>query len=142
MSSIANLFSNLNDLVKPKSVTDGVSDYNKNNSNPISLSLKQCKKFQKYQKNIESNLEEKANILSGVEGFQSNMIPGPDDTLTKQTVDVLKKTNISQNQQETITNLKANYASTVTEYEQLLANVTGGATDYINRVSPNNPYLG
>ena len=52
MSSIANLFSNLNDLVKPKSVTDGVSDYNKNNSNPTSLSLTQGNKFNKYQKNI------------------------------------------------------------------------------------------
>ena len=35
MTSIANLFSNFTDLVKPKSVTDNVSDYNKNNSNPI-----------------------------------------------------------------------------------------------------------
>lgn len=50
MSSIANLFSNLNDLVKPKSVTDSASDYNKNDSNPISLSLNQGNKFNKYQK--------------------------------------------------------------------------------------------
>jgi hypothetical protein len=49
MSSIANLFSNLNDLVKPKSVTDSASDYNKNDSNPISLSLNQGSKFNKYQ---------------------------------------------------------------------------------------------
>ena len=33
MSSIANLFSNLNDLVKPKSVTDSASDYTKNDLN-------------------------------------------------------------------------------------------------------------
>ena len=47
MSNITNLFSNLNDLVKPKSVTDGASDYTINNSNPTSLSLKQGSKFYK-----------------------------------------------------------------------------------------------
>lgn len=143
MTSIANLFSNFNDLVKPKSVTDNASDYNKNNSNPISLSLNQGRKFKKYQKKIEDNLEEKAVILSGVEGFQQPIIkPGPDDTLTKQTIDVLEKTNISRKQQQTVENLRTEYASTMTQYEKLLSTITGGTTDYINRVSPNNPYLG
>ncbi len=50
MSNIANLFSNLNDLVKPKSVTDGASDYTKNDSKQISLSLNQGNKLNKYQK--------------------------------------------------------------------------------------------
>ena len=54
MTSIANLFSNFNDLVKPKSVTDNASDYNKNNSNPISLSLNQGRKFKKYQKRLKT----------------------------------------------------------------------------------------
>jgi hypothetical protein len=143
MTSIANLFSNFNDLVKPKSVTDNASDYNKNNSNPISLSLNQGRKFKKYQKKIEDNLEEKAVVLSGVEGFQQPIIkPGPDDTLTKQTIDVLEKTNISRKQQQTVEHLRTEYASTMTQYEKLLATITGGTTDYINRVSPNNPYLG
>ena len=142
MTSIANLFSNFTDLVKPKSVTDCASDYNKNNSNPISLSLNQGRKFNKYQGKIKSNLEEEAVILSGVEGFQPIIKPGPDDTLTKQTIDVLQKTNVSQNQQQTLTNLRTEYASTMTEYEKLMATVSGGTSDYINRVSPNNPYLG
>ena len=142
MTSITNLFSNFNDLVKPTSVTDNVSDYNKNNSNPISLSLNQGKKFKKYQRKIKSNLEEESVILSGVEGFQPNIIPGPDDTLTKQTIDVLQKTNISQTQQQILENLRAEYASTMTQYEQLLATASGGTSNYINRVSPNNPYLG
>ena len=89
MTSIANLFSNFTDLVKPKSVTDCATDYNKNNPNPISLSLNQGRKYKKYQRKIKSNLEEESAILSGVEGFQPNIIPGPDDTLTKQTIDVL-----------------------------------------------------
>ena len=142
MTSIANLFSNFNDLVKPKSVTDNVTDYNKNNPNPISLSLKQGNKFKKYQRKITNNLEKNAAILSGVEGFQPNIIPGPNDTLTKQTIDVLQQTNLTPNQQKTIENLRAEYASTMTQYEKLLATVSGGTTDYINRVSPNNPYLG
>ena len=100
MTSIANLFSNFTDLVKPKSVTDCATDYNKNNPNPISLSLNQGRKFNKYQGKIKSNLEEESVILSGVEGFQPNIIPGPDDTLTKQTIDVLQKTNVSQTQQQ------------------------------------------
>ncbi len=142
MTSIANLFSNFNDLVKPKSVTDNVTDYNKNNPNPISLSLNQGRKFKKYQRKITNNLEKNAAILSGVEGFQPNIIPGPNDTLTKQTIDVLQQTNLTPNQQKTIENLRAEHASTMTQYEKLLATVSGGTTDYINRVSPNNPYLG
>lgn len=140
MTSIANLFSNFTDLVKPKSVTDSASDYTKNNSNPISLSLNQGNKFNNYQKKITNNLAKQANILSGIEGFQPK--PGPDDTLTKQTVNLLKKTNVSQNQQQVIQRLKTRYDSIMTEYEQLLATVSGGTSDYINRVSPNNPYLG
>ncbi len=132
MSSIANLFSNLNDLVKPKSVTDGVSDYNKNNSNPTSLSLTQGNKFNKYQKKIQDNIKKNNNT---VEGFQSN-------SLTKQTNNLLQKTSVSQNKQETIQNLKSNYASTLTQYEQLLASITSGASNYVNRVNSNNPYLG
>ena len=143
MTTIANLLSNFTDLVKPKSVTDNVSDYNKNNPNPISLSLNQGRKFNKYQGKIKSNLAEEAVILSGVEGFQQmNIKPGPGDTLTKQTLDVLQKTNVSQNQQQILTNLRTEYASTMTEYEKLMATVSGGTSDYINRVSPNNPYLG
>ena len=143
MTTIANLFSNFTDLVKPKSVTDSASDYNKNNLNPLSLSLRQGRKFNKYQGKIKSNLAKEATILSGVEGFQQmNIKPGPGDTLTKQTLDVLQKTNISQNQQQILGNLRTEYASTMTEYENLLATLSGGTSDYINRVNPNNPYLG
>jgi len=142
MTSIANLLSNFTDLVKPKSVTDCASDYNKNNPNPISLSLNQGRKFKKYQGKIKSNLEAEAVILSGVEGFQPIIKPGPNDTLTKQTIDVLQQTNVSQNQEQILGNLRTEYASTMTDYEKLMATVSGGTSDYINRVNPNNPYLG
>ena len=51
MTSIVNLFSNFDDLTKPKSVTDGVTKYNTNNNTQlISLSLNQGNKFKKDQK--------------------------------------------------------------------------------------------
>jgi len=152
MSSIANLFSNLNDLVKPKSVTDSASDYNKNDSNPISLSLNQGSKFNKYQKKITNKLKNNASVLSGVEGFQTNqnnMINDEiqfnnlkENKLTRQSVDLIQKTNVSQNKQQIIQELRANYASTMAQYEQLVATVSGETTSYINRTNPNNPYLG
>lgn len=152
MSSIANLFSNLNDLVKPKSVTDGASEYKKPVSNPISLSLNQGNKFNKYQKKIKDKLQNNASFVSGIEGFQGNQNQNSqdrmqfnnlkDNKLTSQTVDLLQKTNLSQNNQQTIANLRANYDSTLTQYEQLLSTISGDTSNYINRTNPNNPYLG
>ena len=54
MTSIVNLFSNFNDLTKPKSVTDNVTDYKAdvNGCNEPSFSLIQGKKFKKYQGKI------------------------------------------------------------------------------------------
>ena len=154
MSSIANLFSNLNDLVKPKSVTDSASEYKQPISKPISLSLNQGNKFNKYQKKIQNKLQNNASFVSGIEGFQGNQNQNQnsqdrmqfnnlkDNKLTMQTVDLLQKTNISPNKQQTTANLRANYGSTLTQYEQLLSTISGGASDYINRTNPNNPYLG
>jgi light-regulated signal transduction histidine kinase (bacteriophytochrome) len=54
MTSILNLFSNFNDLTKPKSVTDNVSDYkvNKTSRNRASIALNQGTQFKKYQDKI------------------------------------------------------------------------------------------
>ena len=155
MSNIANLFSNFTDLVKPKSVTDSASEYKKPSSNPISLSLNQGNKFNKYQKKIKDKVKNNAAIVSGIEGFQTNTSNknqnlqdimqynnSKENKLTNQTVDLLQKNSVSQNRQQTIENLRANYTSTLTQYEQLLSSISGGATDYINRTNPNNPYLG
>ncbi len=155
MSNIANLFSNFTDLVKPKSVTDSASEYKKPVSNPISLSLNQGNKFNKYQKQIKDKVKNNVKIVSGIEGFQSNTDNQnenvadnikfnnlQDNKLTNKTVDLLQKNNLSQNREQTIANLRANYASTLTQYEKLLSTISSGRTNYINRVSPNNPYLG
>ena len=138
MTSIVNLFSNFDDLTKPKSVTDSATNYNDNNENLISLSLNQGGKFKKYQKKISNSLEKKANILSGVEGFQINT--NQTSKLTDQTNDLLKTTDISS-QQQTIQDLQTQYNNTVNEYQTLLSKISGSTTDYINRVSSSNPYL-
>ena len=60
MTSIENLFSNFNDLLKPKSVIDNASecktDIKKKEHSP---GLMQGVKFKKYQNAISNNLEKK-----------------------------------------------------------------------------------
>jgi hypothetical protein len=138
MTSIVNLFSNFDDLTKSKSVTDNATNYNNNNEKLISLSLNQGGKFKKYQKKISNSLEKKANILSGIEGFQTNT--NQTSNLTDQTNNLLKTTDISS-QQQTIQDLQKQYNDTVNEYQTLISKINGSTTDYINRVSSNNPYL-
>lgn len=138
MTSIVNLFSNFDDLTKPKSVTDSATKYNNNNEKLISLSLNQGSKFKKYQKKISNSLEKKANNLSGVEGFQTNT--NEESNLTDQTNDLLKTTDISS-QTQSIQDLQTQYNDTVSEYQTLLSKISGTTSDYINRVSSNNPYL-
>lgn len=139
MTSIVNLFSNFDDLTKPKSITDSATKYNNNNNEKlISLSLNQGSKFKKYQKKISNSLEKKANNLSGVEGFQTNTTQEPN--LTDQTNDLLNTTDTSS-QTQTIKNLQTQYNDTVNKYKSLLAKMSGTTTGYINRTNPNNPYL-
>ena len=71
------------------------------NVKKISPSLKQGKKFKKYQNKIEHSLEKSAEILSGKEGFTD--MEGK--SLTKQTDNVINNNNYS-NQQQIIDNLK------------------------------------
>jgi len=138
MTSIVNLFSNFNDLTKPKSVTDSATNYSNNNEKLISLSLNQGSKFKKYQTKITNSLEKKINKLSGVEGFQTNT--NQTSNLTDQTNDLLKTTDISS-QQQTIKDLQTQYNDTVNEYQTLLSKINGTTNDYINRISSNNRYL-
>ncbi len=88
-----------------------------------SPSLNQGKKFNKYQNKIENSLDD------SIEGFTS---------LTEQTNNVINKYSQTQN----IDQLRQEYANTLKEYEKLLAKINGSTTNYINRVNPNNQYLG
>lgn len=139
MTSIVNLFSNFNDLTKQKSVTNGVSNYNSNNSQLQSQSLDQGSKFKKYQNKINNSLEKKDIKLSSIEGFNtqsSNNSQG----ITEQTTNLLKSTDMSSDKQ-TILNLQTQYNKTLKEYNDLLEKLSSSTTGYINRTNPNNIYL-
>jgi hypothetical protein len=143
MTSIVNLFSNFNDLTKPKTVTDNVTDYKEdvNGCNEPSLSLTQGKKFKKYQGEISNNLEksiEKGDLVEGFGGL--NDLDLNKNGLTIQTNNLLDKNDFTS-QQQTLSNLKDNYQKTLNEYQTLLSKVSGNTSDFIDRVSPNNPYL-
>lgn len=139
MTSIVNLFSNFDDLTKPKSVTNGVTNYNTNNSQLLSQSLNQGSKFKKYQNKISNSLEKKAVKLSGIEGFDIQST-NESEGITEQTNNLLKSTDMSLDKQ-TISNLQTQYNDTLKEYNGLLAKVSGSTTGYINRTSSNNRYL-
>ena len=148
MTSVVNLFSNFDDLTKNKSITDSAAEYkaNKSDLNNPSPALTQGEKFKKYQKKIKKNLEKKINAVNSKEGFQSleqidkNLQFNPDG-LTSQSLNIIRNNNFSSQQQQTIANLQQEYQNTLNEYENLVAQVSGSTTGYLNRVNPNNPYL-
>ena len=146
MTSIANLFSNFDDLTKKKSVTDSATAYTKHkyNSRTPTPALTQGERFKNYQKKVKKNLIKNAEQLSGKEGFgginlsQLNLNP---NGLTQQSEQIIKNNNYSS-QQQTISNLQQQYQNTLTQYENLVAEISGSVTGYVNRVNPANPYLG
>lgn len=123
MTSILNMFSdNTNNKISKK----------------VSPSLKQGKKFKKYQNKIENSLEINAENLSSKEGFSNMNITN--NGLTINTTDIIKNNDYSS-QQQIIDNLRREYKNTLQEYQDLENKISGNLTDYVNRVNPNNPYL-
>jgi hypothetical protein len=151
MINIQNIFSNFDDLIKPKSVADSATAYTKHKYSMVNPtpSLSQGDKFKKFQKKIKRSLE--TNTL--IEGFESNnhttnpfsqKVNRNDlshTTLLDQTKNVLNQTHITTTQQSNLNNLKQQYDNILNQYNTLIAEISGESTDYINRVSNNNPYL-
>jgi hypothetical protein len=148
-SVIENLFSNFNDFKKNKSITDSATEYKakKLDMNKLTPALSQGEKYKYYQKKIKKNLEKKIVYVNSKEGFQglqqieSGIQLNPNG-LTAQSMNIINNNNYSSQQQQTISNLQQEYQNTLTEYENLSAQVSGSTTGYFNRVNPNNPYLG
>ena len=148
MTSIANLFSNFDDLTKKKTVTDSATAYTKHKyySNAPTPALSQGDKFKYYQTKIKNNLVKRAEQLSGKEGFtvggvnlnQLNLSP---NGLTEQSKEIITSNNYSS-QQQTISNLQQQYQTTLTQYENLVAEISGNVSGYVSRVSSSNTYLG
>jgi hypothetical protein len=148
MDSVVNLFSN---LTKEKSINDSASEYKTKNIDLYSPTpgLSQGEKFKKYQKKVIGKIdklektENKTDIMDSKEGFH-----GIEDTLDLDGNGLTNKSNtiVKNNdyttQQETIDHLRQQYDNTLIEYENLLSQITGSTTGYLNRVNPKNPYLG
>ena len=149
MTSVLNLFSNFNDSTKNKSITDVATEYKarKIDLNTPTPALSQGEKFKRYQKKIKKSLEKNINNVNSKEGFQgfqdiqNNLQLNP-NSLTSQSINIIKNNNYTTQQQQTIANLQEEYQNTLSEYESLTSQISGTTTGYLNRVNPNNPYLG
>jgi len=139
MTSVLNLFSNFDDLSKKKTINDYAADF-KEVKTSYTPALTQGEKFKKYQGKIKKNLEKKIRKRKEMEGFD-NFTENNNNGLLVQTKDVIQNNDYSSKQQ-TIDNLKKEYEGTLIEYKNLIYNLTGSTTKYINRVNTNNPYLG
>jgi len=139
MSIISNLFSNFDDLTKKKSIIDNPTDCENKNiiTKEYSPSLNQGKTFKKFQNKITKNLEKRVERVSSKEGFQGLEQNG----LTMQTQKVIDK-NTYTSQQQVLANLKSEYDSTLAEYQTLSNQIENIATNYVDRSSSSNPYLG
>jgi len=146
MTSISNLLSNFTNETS-KSINDHAREYKekKKYSNNETPALTQGEKFKHYQKKIKKNLEKQTkNFKYFNEGFQSGIEQNlrlTADGLTAQTNNVIQNNDYSS-QQSTIHNLRNQYESTLLEYENLVAKISGNTSGYLDRVNPNNPYLG
>ena len=134
MTTILNLFSNLDDLNKKKNINSTI--YNQEQKYDLytpTPGLNQGNNFNKYQKQINNNLANKIENVNSKEGFEN--------TLTNETTDVLKTTQINPQQQNLITNLNQQYSNTLSQYQTLSGQVSQNTTNYIDRISSNNPFL-
>ena len=127
MINISNLFSD----EKIKSKASIVK-----NKTVVYQSLKQGKKFKKYQNKITNDLVKDAIILSGKEGFTNS-----DVGLTQQTRGIIEKNNYTSQQQQNLNNLRQEHQNTLQDYENLLEQINGSINGYIEQTNPNNPYL-
>lgn len=117
---------------------------NKMSSNPFP-SLAQGNKFNKYQRKIENSLEKKAKKLSGKEGFVGiniNNLNLPQNSLAVESNNIVAENTFSTKQQEMISNLQSQYQTTLNEYQSLMAQIGQTTTNYVDRTTSSNPYLG
>jgi hypothetical protein len=143
MTSITNMFSNLNYLTK-NNLDEKKYEDNKKKFSETTPALKQGKKFKKYQRKIKSNLEENAAEVSGKEGFDGinfDKLNLSAHGLTTQSNNIISQNDFSS-QQATIDNLRTQYDKTLKEYSDIIAQINGSTTGYLDRVNASNPYLG
>ena len=131
MSSIINMFTNLNNFATDEPVHDKSQKHDTNGS----PALRQGEKFKNYQAKIIKNLERKIENVNSREGFTANV-------LSAQTNNVIRANSKSSQENQTLQNLKQQYNSNLNEYGDLVEKIKNSTTNYLDRVNPNNPYLG
>lgn len=143
MNSILNLFSGTNNnltksAANPKKVIPCNS--NQEDAQQVMPSLRQGKKFDKYQRQITTNLEKKVEKITSTEGFQNGPQTTGGEGLTKQTQQVINNNDISSHAQN-IADLKQRYQNTLTQYGTLQDQIGGATQGYYDRTGSSNPYL-
>jgi hypothetical protein len=134
MNSIVNMFNVLDNSVE--------NNKNKNYENVNNListpALNQGTNFKNYQNKIKNNLRKNINYVNNKEGFQNSSSSSSDtpNQLAEQSKQILSETSSG-----TDNSLQKEYNIILKLYEKKLAEVSGGTTDFINRVNPSNPYL-
>ena len=136
MNSIANMFYGLDNSIE--NTKNQNSEYT--NNSVYTPALNQGINFKNYQKKITNKIKQDINNVNSKEGFQNfnNLNKSPDGSyqLAKQSKQILNDTSSGTDK-----SLQNEYNSVLLEYQKKLAEVSGGTTDFINRVSPSNPYL-
>lgn len=134
MTSFFNFYSDIQNLIEPNEISGNYSV-----STPSSF---QGGKFNQYQKKIKTNTFKKVNTVT--EGFQ--LLPDlqlDGVGLTRETSDIINSNepNISSNPRNSVNNLRSIYDNVLNQYETSVQEITGVTTSYLDRISPNNPYL-
>jgi hypothetical protein len=140
MTSITNIFSNLNYLTK---INEKENTQKNTYFSTTTPALNQGKKFKQFQKKIKNKLEDQATIVSGQEGFTGidlQKLNLSSNGLTKQSNNIITQNNYSL-EQDSINNLRQQYDASLKEYEDLISQINGSTSGYLDRTNSNNPYL-
>jgi len=141
MNSIVNMFYGLDNSIENKETR--CSQY-KNNS-AYTPALNQGINFKNYQNKIKNKIKNKrdSNNVNTKEGFQNSNNSNNSNTSSDGSYKLAEdsKQILSDTSSGTDKTLQNEYNITLLAYQKLLAKVSGGTTDYVNRVNPTNPYL-
>jgi hypothetical protein len=132
MTSLTTVFY---DLVNSTENRKNTNFENKNNliSTPA---LNQGTNFKNYQNKIKNKIKKDINNVNSKEGFQNFNTTNNTTQLAEQSKQILDETRSGKD-----SSLQNEYNLVLLQYQKKLAEVSGGTNDFINRVSPNNPYL-
>ena len=131
MTSLVNFFYDLDNSTENRKKN---SEYT---NNLISTpALNQGANFKNYQNKIINKIKKDINNVNSKEGFQNFNSKNNRTDLAEESKQILSETRSGKD-----TSLQDEYDRILNLYQKKLAEVSGGTSDFINRVSPNNPYL-